>query len=243
VGEVEDAEVSASLPKVKNLEEKTTPAFRAKLYRIATELGLPPGELASLMGFESSWTWSPSVRNPSGGATGLIQFMPSTARNLGTTTEALAAMTAFDQLDYVQKYLAKMGRWKVPGDSYLMVFWPAGVGKPDDYVIGVKDSEELVPGASFSRGRVYFQNRGLDANGDGRITAGDVRAKVLSVLRASEAAGSISVDLADEAARGEAAPAEAPRFGALGVLAAGALGVVAAVAARGAGWFGAKRKP
>ena len=96
------------LPKVKNLVERTTPEFRRKLYQVAIDVGIPPGELASLMGFESSWTWSPSVRNPSGGATGLIQFMPSTAKMLGTTTDQLAAMSAVQQLDYVKAYLARM---------------------------------------------------------------------------------------------------------------------------------------
>lgn len=186
------------LPKVKNLAEKTTPGFRAKLYRIAVEVGIPPGELASLMGFESSWTWSPSVRNPSGGATGLIQFMPATAKRLGTTTAALAAMSALEQLDYVKRYLSGMAKWRVPGDSYLMVFWPAGVGKADDYLIGEKGSAELVPGAKFSRDRVYTQNAGLDVDKNGRITASDVRRKVLSILAASERAGWIDINPQDE---------------------------------------------
>lgn len=38
------------------------------------------------------------------GATGLIQFMPATAQGMGTTTAALAAMSAVQQLDYVQRY-------------------------------------------------------------------------------------------------------------------------------------------
>lgn len=182
------------LPKVKNLIQRTTPEFRRKLYQVAIDVGIPPGELASLMGFESSWTWSPSVRNPSGGATGLIQFMPSTAKMLGTTTDQLAAMSAVQQLDYVKAYLARMPKWRMPGDAYLQVFWPAGVGKPDSFLIGEKDSTELVPNAKFTRGRVYAQNSGLDGNRDGRITAGDVRARVLSILRTSEAAGWVEIE-------------------------------------------------
>lgn len=234
-----------TLPKVKNLEEKTSPAFRAKLYRVATELNVPPGELAALVGFESRWTFAPDVKNPSGGATGLIQFMPDTARRLGTTTADLAKMSAFDQLDYVQKYLSKMGRWRIPGDTYLMVFWPSGVGKPDDYLIGEKGNMTLVPGASFSRNTVYEQNKGLDANGDGRITAGDVRRKVLTILAQSEAAGSIDVNPDDEGQGESKSEAEegSTSFGVLGAVAAAALGIVAAVAARAAGYLGGKRKP
>jgi hypothetical protein len=231
-----------TLPKVKNLE-KTSPAFRAKLYRIATELNVPPGELAALMGFESSWTFSPGVKNPSGGATGLIQFMPDTARRLGTTTADLAKMTAFEQLDYVRKYLAGMGKWRIPGDTYLMVFWPSGVGKPDDYLIGEKGNMTLVPGAQFSRNKVYEQNKGLDANGDGRITAGDVRRKVLTILAQSEASGSIEVNPDDEGAEAATKSTEGSSgFGVLGAVAAAALGVVAAVAARAAGYLGGKSR-
>lgn len=233
-----------TLPKVKNLEEKTTPAFRAKLYRIATELNVPPGELAALMGFESRWTFAPDVKNPSGGATGLIQFMPDTAKRLGTTTADLAKMTAFEQLDYVRKYLAGMGKWRIPGDTYLMVFWPSGVGKPDDYLIGEKGNMTLVPGAQFSRNTVYEQNKGLDANGDGRITAGDVRRKVLTILAQSEAAGSIEVNLDDEGADSATTKSAegSSGFGVLGAVAAAALGIVAAVAARAAGYLGGKGK-
>ena len=47
--------------------------------------------LMSCMAFESGETFSPSVRNAAGsGATGLIQFMPSTAKDLGTSTTELA---------------------------------------------------------------------------------------------------------------------------------------------------------
>ena len=125
-----------------------------------------------------------------------------------------------------------------------MVFWPSGVGKPDDYLIGEKGNMTLVPGAQFSRNKVYEQNKGLDANGDGRITAGDVRRKVLTILAQSEAAGSIEVNLDDEGA-GEAATKStegSTGFGVLGAVAAAALGIVAAVAARAAGYLGGKGK-
>jgi hypothetical protein len=152
-------------------------------------------------------------------------------------------MTAFEQLDYVRKYLAGMGKWRIPGDTYLMVFWPSGVGKPDDYLIGEKGNMTLVPGAQFSRNKVYEQNKGLDANGDGRITAGDVRRKVLTILAQSEAAGSIEVNLDDEAAEAATKSAEGTAgFGVLGAIAAAALGVVAAVAARAAGYLGGKSR-
>src|ERR1035437_4114286 len=38
------------------------------------------------------------------GASGLIQFMPATALELGTTVEEIRKMTAVQQMDYVEKY-------------------------------------------------------------------------------------------------------------------------------------------
>ena len=76
--------------------------FASKAIYVAQAVGVNPQDLLAVMYFES--TWNPALVN-SIGATGLIQFMPQTARGLGTTTTALKAMTRVQQLDYVQKYL------------------------------------------------------------------------------------------------------------------------------------------
>ena len=98
------------------------------------------------------------------GATGLIQFMPETARNLGTTTEALSKMTRTEQLQYVDKYF--QGTLKKGGslsDVYMSVLLPAAVGKPEDFVL-------FGEGGAYGGDRAYEQNKGLDANKDGKIT-------------------------------------------------------------------------
>ncbi len=63
---------------------------------------------------------------------GLIQFMPSTARSLGTTTTVLKHMSNVQQLDYVLAYLrpykGRMKRWI---DVYLAVFYPKAMGNPN----------------------------------------------------------------------------------------------------------------
>ena len=55
----------------------------------------------------------------------MIQFMPSTARDLGTTTEDLARMSRTEQLKYVDKYLSNKG---IEGgsisDIYMAVLFP-----------------------------------------------------------------------------------------------------------------------
>lgn len=106
-------------------------AFGAKVIQIASALGIPnPDYLMGAMNIESSI--NPSAVNPTTGATGLIQFMPGTARALGTTVEALKQMSNVQQLDYVYKYFFPYkGKLNTFADVYLTIFYPAAVGKPD----------------------------------------------------------------------------------------------------------------
>ncbi len=117
-------------------------------------------------------SFRPDARNAAGsGAVGLIQFMPQTAAALGTTTEDLAAMTAERQLDYVRSFFwPRQNRLKSLGDLYMAILWPAGIGKPDDYVLF--DRSDLDHPAR------YVQNAGLDLDKDGRITRGEACARV-----------------------------------------------------------------
>lgn len=99
-----------------------------------------PGYLADLINYETAGTWSPSIRNPKSTATGLIQFLESTAKRLGTTTDALAAMTAVQQMTYVQAYLEAVAKTYGPlsaeSDLYMAVFYPAAIGQGLDYSFG-----------------------------------------------------------------------------------------------------------
>jgi hypothetical protein len=92
---------------------KAEPNFANKVRQVANNIGADPVDLLTLMSFESAGTLSPSQRGPhvpgQGSAVGLIQFMPGTAAELGTTVEQLAAMSPVEQLDYVEKYLVKRG--------------------------------------------------------------------------------------------------------------------------------------
>src|ERR1051325_8702175 len=85
--------------------ENTNDAFRQKVIQIAANLQIDPNFLMAIMSFESGASFSPSKQNAAGsGAVGLIQFMPKTAKNLGTSTQELAGMTAVRQLDFVELY-------------------------------------------------------------------------------------------------------------------------------------------
>lgn len=149
-----------------------TEEFRAKVRQIAKNLNLDPNWLMAVMAFETGRTFSPSQPNKGGsGATGLIQFMPSTAIGLGTTTAKLARMTAVEQLDYVEKYYQQIRR-KISGlgDAYMAVLWPIAVGRPDSYIMWERDTGPYQ--------RQYRANDKLDINNDGVITRGEAVSRV-----------------------------------------------------------------
>lgn len=159
--------------------EHVTPEFKSKVIEIAQKLGIDPDDLMAIMAFESGF--SPTAVNGKSGATGLIQFMPSTARGLGTTTEQLAKMTALEQLDYVYEYFkGYTGKIHNVYDAYMVVFMPVAVGKDNDFILGIKDSDQIMPGTkSTCYGKVYAQNSGLDINKDGIITKGEAAQRVI----------------------------------------------------------------
>jgi hypothetical protein len=147
-------------------------AFRRKVIEIGHRLEMDPNHLMAIMAFETGRSFDPAVTNHTGsGATGLIQFMPATARNLGTTTAALAAMSALDQLDYVERYLVPYAaRMHDLPSAYMAVLFPRAVDKEPGYVLFRKGS------------KAYKLNRGLDTNGNGYVTKTEAAAKVSVLL-------------------------------------------------------------
>ena len=127
--------------------------------------------LMSCMAFESGETFSPSIRNAAGsGATGLIQFMPSTALGLGTTIENLELLTAESQLTYVEKYFKPYaGRIQTLPDTYMAILLPKYIGALDSAVL-------------FSGGVAYRQNAGLDKDKDGNVTKAEAASLVATKL-------------------------------------------------------------
>lgn len=145
--------------------------FIAKVKVISKKLGIDPNWLMQIMNWESAGTFSPSVRNPKGTATGLIQFIESTANWLGTTTDELAQMTAVEQLDYVYEYYRRY-KSKLNGyiDLYLTTFYPAAVGKPRNYVLGKNESQIA---------KIAAHNSSFDVNKDGKVTKGEIEDEMI----------------------------------------------------------------
>jgi hypothetical protein len=159
---------------------KVDASFKKALLDIAAGLACDPSHLMACMAFETGETFSPRIQNSATQATGLIQFMPNTAQNLGTSTTLLAKMSATDQLRFVQKYLSPFsGKMKTLSDAYMTILFPKAVGKPEAFVLFSSPST------------AYNENRGLDVNNDGSITKGEAASKVQRELEKG-----LSVDLA-----------------------------------------------
>jgi hypothetical protein len=62
--------------------KKVSAEFKQKVLECCGRLGVNPDFLMSAMAFETGETFDPKAHNASTGATGLIQFLPSTAIGL-----------------------------------------------------------------------------------------------------------------------------------------------------------------
>ena len=130
------------------------------LVALAAQLGTDPAWLANVIQFESRW--NPAARNRLSGASGLIQFMPATAKGLGTTTDAIRGMSAAQQLPLIARYFSRFaGRLHTQEDVFMAVFYPVAVGQGPSYRFAA---------------RVTASNPGI-------FTAGDYTRKALKVAR------------------------------------------------------------
>lgn len=145
------------------------PEFLAKVKQIAQRVNCDYRDLLAVMNSESGI--NSTAVNKSSGATGLIQFMPSTARGMGTSTSALKAMTPIQQLDYVERFLLKnkavagfaSSEHLSGGQLYALVFLPARA----------KRQVLTQAGEKF-----YNANKGLDLDKDGKISIQDLDLQV-----------------------------------------------------------------
>lgn len=135
--------------------------FLKAVIKYSALLHIEPNWLMQVMYRETGGTFSPNIPNQAhSGARGLIQFMPSTVTSLGLTMDKLCSMTNYEQMEIVYKYLKPYAnRMHNFGDVYLAVFYPAAMGREDNYKLPAY---------------TYRQNAGLDLNKDGVITRGEI---------------------------------------------------------------------
>jgi peptidoglycan hydrolase-like protein with peptidoglycan-binding domain len=133
-----------------------TPEFIDAVEKMAERIGTQPEYVLAAMSFETGGRFDPSIQNGIG-ATGLIQFLKSTAKNLGTTTDKLAKMSAVTQLEFVEKYFKPfIGKLSTLEAVYTSIL--SGSPKKPDAVL-------------FKAGTPAYKLNPLDWNEDGIITA------------------------------------------------------------------------
>lgn len=110
-------------------------AKQAALLVTAREVGTDPEYLDNLITFESDW--NPLAKNPNSSARGLIQFIDSTARDLGYADSldlVTKNPTALSQMrGPVADYLRKYGPYPTKQSLYMAVFYPAARDWPPDH--------------------------------------------------------------------------------------------------------------
>ena len=143
--------------------------FRAKVIAVGENLQIDPNHIMACIALETGRTFNPAIKNPRSSATGLIQFMASTAKALGTTTGQLARMGHVEQMDYVEKYFLMTARnvgvptsaWSL-GDLYFSIFTPSVIKKRPTDPVYVKGQ------------RAYAVNMFHDRDKDGVITKQEI---------------------------------------------------------------------
>ncbi len=163
---IEGTDSTANLRGMALLENRD---FREKVKKVANNIGCAPEDLIAI--FQLECGLNPQAQN-SIGATGLIQWIPTTARSTyHLEVNTIRRMTALQQLDLVEIYFKRNGRNKSIDDLYLSVLYPAAKNRPDSYVIGSERGQEYAE--KFSSQNPFVRGR--------LVTKGDILKKIRSI--------------------------------------------------------------
>lgn len=163
----------------KKLNAEERKFVRQMALDFSTKVPLDPDWFMACFAFETMETFSTTVRplrngRPISTAVGLIQWLEATAKEQGTTTAAIAAMTRIQQLELAWKYfrmrIKQFGDLESLEDVYMAIHWPSAIGKP-------LSSTMYAEGSS-----AYAVNSGLDVNKDHIITKAEAGALVRQKL-------------------------------------------------------------
>jgi Transglycosylase SLT domain len=165
-----------------------SPEFYHKLVQVASDVGMKPEDLLAVMSYESGI--NPKAENKVGHASGLIQFMPETLRNVGFTGthSDFRNLSAEEQLDYVHRYIKMETKnngkpFESAAQYYVANFVPAALrlpgiqsGDPKTILAAENPDRPHLPGVSVDEEKnIYRINRGLDVDKDGAISYGDIQ--------------------------------------------------------------------
>ncbi len=127
-----------------------TPGVSQKIDEICRKLLCRPVDILVTIYAESKF--DTKAVNKNSNATGLIQFMPATARYLGTSVEAIYNMSATQQLEFAYRfYKPATGKLVSVYEFYSYTFVPISVGKPNNWVYQWKTSKGRVSAEEVSR--------------------------------------------------------------------------------------------
>lgn len=159
VEEISARPTKASIESIEKLEND--PEFQAEMDKLLTRYpNLSKEDIYRVMKGESAF--NTKAYNSSSGATGLFQFIPGTANELGYTTDQIQNMSAAQQLSVYGEYL---DRWDYGSGAQtglgIMQAAPAYAKRPGNF-------EVYKPGT-----KAYAQNPGW-VGSDGRITVNSI---------------------------------------------------------------------
>jgi len=178
LGQVEGQMTARQKRAAENLAKlmQREPGFKDKLIAGSRARNINPDHLLNVMAVETAGSFNPAAKNPNSTASGLIQFMAATARDLGTTTAELRKMSATQQLDYVFKYFDQYLKRGFDLSTQGALYAAVGAGR-------VGQSDNSVVMREGDRG--YAGNAATwDRNMDGFIRQGEMAMAAVSKLGA-----------------------------------------------------------
>jgi len=135
-----------------------------KIVEVSNDLGIDPAWLANIIQSESRF--NPQAVNKDSQATGLIQFMPFTAKDLfkkrgqsvtnSQAQQMVYNMSAEQQLELAKEYLASKGTLRSQTDVVLAVFYPYAIGKGEGFDIA---DHYAYKNGKYPRGTSEYQRR------------------------------------------------------------------------------------
>lgn len=149
-----------------NIPPSIRDAFGKKVLEIAKYLGTDPNWLMQVMYAESRFkATAQNIQNGRLIAAGLLQW--TKASGAPGAPQSMLSRNHLQQLDWVKEYFKPYrGRMNSYFDVYLVTFFPAAVGKPDNYVFST---------SKLSAALIARQNPIININKDDKITMAEFK--------------------------------------------------------------------
>jgi hypothetical protein len=162
-----------SLVLINHIPASIREIFSQKVKLIAERLSINPDWLMMVMYAESKL--KPTAQNKQNGrlvAAGLLQF--TSASGIAGMPQMALTLDYIQQLDYVEMYFKPYkGKLKSYHDVYAVTFFPALVGKADNWVLSTKN---------LSASLLAQQNKVVDINRDNQITVAEFKQYVRNTI-------------------------------------------------------------